>query len=221
MSLQRRRTPRSVQSNLLRTRLRPDLPSRPENPAHVILGVSATGDTDMAATLAAEWLTNVFGQVFTELRTGESSLGVVAFYDALSYPIGDRAFVGVIGLDENSASRAASTSAASSLHAERSEPADAVDPITLHFEGIAHALFNRASGHALVMFDRLPGAIELVSEPKLARHAAAGAPRAEALAWYGFGTVERHQPRVRRALRSGISHGIVAGELKSLLAEYV
>ncbi len=221
MSLQRRRTPRSVQANLLRAQLCPDQQGRAAKPVHVILGVSATGDTDIAGTLAGEWLANVFGRAFTEVRTGESSLGVVAFYDALSYSIGDRAFVGAIGLDENTASRAASRCAASSLHAERFELADAADPITLHFEGTAHALFNRASGQALVLFDRLPGAIEFVSEPALALHPDADAPRAEAFAWYGFGTVKRHHSRIGRALRSGISHGIVAGELKSLLAEYV
>lgn len=220
MSLQRRRTGRSVQADLLRARLCPELPGWAEKPVHVILGVSATGDVGVAATLAGEWLATVFGRAFRAARNGESSLGVEAFYDALSYPIGDRAFVGAIGLDKSSASRAASRPARSSLHAGRRELADADDPITLHFQGIAHAHFNFESGQALVMFDRLPGAIELVSEPAppLALRSDAEAPRAEAIAWYGFGTLQRRHSRVRRGLRSGISHGLVEGKLHSLLA---
>lgn len=215
MSLQRRRTGRSIQADLLRARLCPEPPGPAEKPVHVILGVSATGDVGVAATLAGEWLATVFGRAFRAARNGESSLGVEAFYDALSYPIGDRAFVGAIGLDKSSASRAASRPARSSLHAGRRELADAGDPITLHFQGIAHAHFNFESGQALVMFDRLPGAIELVSEPA---PALALRSDAEAIAWYGFGTVQRRHSRVRCGLRSGISHGLVEGKLHSLLA---
>lgn len=218
-SLQRRRIARSVETDLRRAPLRAEVPASAEKPVHLILGVSATGDVGVAATLAGEWLANVFGRPFTAVRSGESSLGVEAFYDALSHPVADRAFVGAIGLDETSATRAASRPAASALDAARFELADAADPVTLHVEGIAHALFDRASGQALVMFDRLPGAIELASEPAPARalHSDAEA-RMEAVAWYGFGTMQRRRSHGRRGLRSGISHGLVAGEPKNLLA---
>jgi hypothetical protein len=221
MSRQRPKPPRSAGADLLPARLCLELPGRAEKPVHVILGVSAEDNAAIAATLVGEWLANQFGQAFTEDRDGEASLGVEAFYDALNTQVGDGAFVAAIGLAENSAPPAASRSATSRLHRERLEFADAGDPITLHFQGIARALFNRASGRAVVMFDHLPGAIELVSEPAPALSPDAEAAHAEATAWYGFGTVPRRNSGIRRGLRSGISHGVVEGELKSVVAEYV
>jgi len=206
MSLQRRRTARSVQADLLPARLSLELPGRAENPGHVILGISAAGDAGMVATLAGEWLANVFGQGFTEDRNGECILSIEAFYDALSHRIGDRAFVGAIGLDEISITHAASRPATSSSPAKRLELADEGDPIRLHVQGIAHALLNRASGRALVTFDHLPGALELVGRPAPPRQRRSDAQTAsaEAIAWYGFGTVTRHS-----RMRGGISHGVV------------
>jgi len=215
MPLERQRPPHDAGADFVPARLCLELQGRAEHPVHVVLGVSATGDHGVAALLAAEWLASVFGQMFTgfiEDRAGESSLGTEAFYDALDSQIGNRAFVAAIGLADDSASRSAA-------HAESFEFADDGDPITLHVQGTAHALLNRASGRAVVMFDHLPGAIELVGKPAPAPCSDADSTSAEATAWYGFGTVKRL--RSRGGLRSGISHGVVEGELKSLLAEYL
>ena len=206
MNPQRRTTARSVQADLLPARLCLELPGRAEKPAHVILAVSATGDAGVAASLAGEWLASVFGQRFTEDRNGERSLGIEAFYDALSYQIGGRAFVAAIGLEESSTAHAASRPATSP--ATRLEIANEGDPIRLQFQGIAHALLNRASGRVLVTFDHLPGAIELVGKAAPALRFDAQTASREATAWYGFGTVTR-QSRTRRSLRSGIRHGVV------------
>jgi hypothetical protein len=176
---------------------------------HAILGVSATGDAGVAASLAGEWLANVFGRGFTEARTGESSLAVEAFYDALSGPIGDCVLLGAIGLAENSGAPMAHRPATSCLHAGRPRLADTGAPIRLHFQGIARALLS--GGRALVMFEHLPGAIELTAEstPPLPPGTDVEGFPAEAIALYGFGTVKR--PRSLGGLTSGISHRVVEG----------
>jgi hypothetical protein len=192
-------------------------------PVHVIIGISATGKVAMAAELVGEWLAGRFGQRFVENRTeAESSLAVEAFYDELDYHCGGGAFIAAIGLVRNNGSGGARRACGERAEeAELSEFVSEAEPITLKFQGLAHAFFNRKTGRAQVTFDHLPGALAFVRRRSSTQSGPSGAlpRREEASAWYGFGTASHAD--IRRGLSNAISHGIVDAELKTRLAAYV
>jgi hypothetical protein len=222
MSVHIQNPARPAIADLIPARLCVGSQARADKLAHVILGVSADGDVGVAGALVGEWLANVFGQAFTENRAGDSSLAVEALYDALARSIGGGIFVGAIGMAVEHESPPARPHAQRPAQPGRSQIIHETEAIALRFQGFAHALFDRASGWAMTTFDHLPGAVELVGRPVPGRSMRSDpeAGRAEATAWYGFGTLMRRQAGMRD-LHDGISHSIIDAELRSPLAEHV
>ncbi|HKD20892.1 MAG TPA: hypothetical protein VKB71_02710 [Rhizomicrobium sp.] len=223
MNLQHRRHPRSLGTDFVPP-ARLCIEPHTRKPVHVIIGVSAKGNVRITADLIGEWLAERFGRPFVPSPAeAESGLAAAAFYDELAYHFGNGAFIAAIGLAREN--RSGTACAAHSDHSAQAELFDAIaqtKPITLKFQGRAHAFFNRRSGSAQVTFDRLPGALEFVGRPADTSSRTGRPARAEeASAWCGFGTTDGSHADIFGRLSNAISHGVVDAELKTRLAEYV
>ena len=165
-----------------------DLPSSHTGQgAQLLAGFAGKDMSELASQLFMHWLSDHFAREFTESSArGDCSLAFEALRDKLNHNFPkDSGLVALIGCCDGKPDDPA----------RPFRPVAQIEQITLKAQGLAGAILNQNTGRAQVIFDGLPGTLELTGTAQLPASSSTSRPCArrsrwtEATVWFGLGLI--------------------------------